>query len=273
MLLLWCVWAGLMRPYECMISATHLAVAQRSSCLPHTNNNTTVFILGSIREKTVLLLPQELNLGFNQLYSEIPLSWGASMTGLTRVLFSNNTYLCGRLPGGRFNATGVVALGGTSLNASCPQPPPSPPLPPSPSPSPPVADVALLQLKLQATVWPGTLSGWEFGQDPCTDSWTGVVCSGGLPVSVDLTSYGIAGVLPDSLLFVPSLKSIVLADNAFSGSLPAAWSHLTALTKLDLSLNQLSGLLPEQWSTLTGMKVCKCACVGKGRSKGYGCLC
>ena len=84
-----------------------------------------------------------------------------------------------------------------------------------------------------------SLSGWSSGTDPCSVTWTGVTCSGGLPATVDLRYRGLVGTLPSLLSYVPALTSVKLSGNALYGTLPASWSALTSLRTLDLGSNQV----------------------------------
>lgn len=129
---------------------------------------------------------KQLNLGYNQITSTIPTVWRAGMTALTKLILTGNSLMCGGLPGSW--ATGsTVMFTGTGLNATCPSPPPSPPAPPSPPPSP---ASSLLSLKNEPASWPQVgLTGWDVSSTgPCVaPTWTGVTCSGGNVVGVELS--------------------------------------------------------------------------------------
>lgn len=123
----------------------------------------------------------KLDLSYNRLSRTIPSVWAstspAGMTGLQRLLLTNNTQLCGSLPGSW--TTTKVAIATTLLTNDCPQ------------------TSGLLATKAAISNWPG-LSGWTSGTDPCSPLWTGVSCSAsGVITGLDLSSYSLQ-VLPQA---------------------------------------------------------------------------
>ena len=203
-----------------------------------------------------------LDLANNQLSSTVPSAWPTGMAGLTEAssaVLSGNAALCGALPGG-WATSDVVTAGGSLLGQSCPSPPPpppSPPLPPSPPPSP---GNSLYTLRTaHSGAWPSFLTpGWDGVSDPCSPTvWPRVTCSGGVPVTLDLTGRNLTLTsLPRDLAFVTSLRDVRLGPgNALQGTLPAEWSALSALTRLDLEGGQqLTGTLPAEWSALGALR-------------------
>ena len=167
---------------------------------------------------------QQLDLSNNLLTSTIPAAWPLGMTALTRLILSTNS-MCGSIPGPSWNSTAGLVVYTSPLGTPCPAPPPPPPSPPTPPPPPPTIGHALYSLQGVVTSASWTASGlnWTSSSDPCVNAWTRVTCSGGVPVSVDLSYKSLVGSLPSLWNFVPSLQSISMASNTFSSSLPAPW--------------------------------------------------
>ncbi|CAM6102670.1 unnamed protein product [Calypogeia fissa] len=66
--------------------------------------------------------------------------------------------------------------------------------------------------------------------------------------TVDLSNNSFTGPVPDDLVSLPSLASLLLAGNNFNGTVPPSLSNST-LSIVDLSGNSLSGFLPTDWNT------------------------
>jgi Leucine-rich repeat (LRR) protein len=103
---------------------------------------------------------------------------------------------------------------------------------------------------------------WNFtdGSDPCNNRWQGVECTAARNgtaydewriTSLDLQGYKLRGTLPESLVNITELSSLVLAFNALQGTLPAFLGNMSALTLLDLAGNLLKGSIPETFHNLT----------------------
>ena len=76
-------------------------------------------------------------------------------------------------------------------------------------------------------------------------------CDGDSVVSIDYSSYGLEGLIPEELIYLTALKSLSMANNRLSGSLPTQMRKLSNLVHLDLKSNQLSSALPAGMYSLT----------------------
>ena len=65
--------------------------------------------------------------------------------------------------------------------------------------------------------------------------WTGVECTFGEVTSISLSSFNIAGSIPNEIFTLSTLEVLDLHANAFTGSLPPSLSR--SLRSLDLSFN------------------------------------
>eukprot|EP00798_Chlamydomonas_sp_ICE-L_P000049 gene49-12864_t len=128
-----------------------------------------------------------INLGFNQLTGDIPTAWDILPPTTTRLIFTSNSAMCGALPSALATPATRVAKTGTGLGVACPRPPPPPPSPPS-------VGGSLYKLRSAADPdsWPAAFAGWTEGSDPCT-GWSGVQCTNGSPVVVDVSYANIQG--------------------------------------------------------------------------------
>eukprot|EP01042_Synura_sphagnicola_P036860 gene36860-biopygen31392 len=120
---------------------------------------------------------------------------------------------------------------------------------------------------LTITIYSKSVSSWSFGTPPsnqsvgiasyakglCQSPWTGVTCSGGLVVGLDLRALGVKGKLPTSLGVLSGLTLLVLSSNGISGSIVPELSHLTNLNSLEVDSNLISGTVPSALSSLTAL--------------------
>eukprot|EP01042_Synura_sphagnicola_P036346 gene36346-biopygen3088 len=83
--------------------------------------------------------------------------------------------------------------------------------------------------------------------------WTGVTCSGGLVVGLNLRAVGVKGKLPTSLGVLSGLTSLILSSNGISGSIVPELSHLTNLNTLEVDSNHISGTVPSALSRLAAL--------------------
>lgn len=98
----------------------------------------------------------------------------------------------------------------------------------------------------------GRLASWDFANTSASNICTlnGVSCwnlNENRIISLQLSSMGLSGSLPESLKNCHSLQTLDLSSNSLSGTIPAqicAW--LPYLVTLDLSKNSLSGPIPDQ---------------------------
>ncbi|KAL5065765.1 hypothetical protein RYX36_027502 [Vicia faba] len=113
---------------------------------------------------------------------------------------------------------------------------------------------ALLKLK-QSFTNSQSLSSWVPNQNPCSSRWVGVICFDNIISSLHLSNLGLAGKIDiDSLLQIPSIRTISFANNSFSGPIPE-FNKLGALKALYLAQNQFSGPIPPQYfSHLASLK-------------------
>lgn len=110
---------------------------------------------------------------------------------------------------------------------------------------------ALLKLK-QSFTTSQSLSSWVPNQNPCSSRWVGVICFNNVISSLHLSNLGLSGKIDiDSLLQIPSLRTISFANNSFSGPIPE-FNKLGALKALYLAQNQFSGPIPPQYFSQLG---------------------
>jgi Leucine-rich repeat (LRR) protein len=93
---------------------------------------------------------------------------------------------------------------------------------------------------------------WNFATDPCTNNWYGVGCKHEIldaseqfltVHSLNLTDFGLNGVIPSSISKLPSLEVLLLDDNNIRGSLEAL-EMLPNITTVSLFNNSVNGSLP-----------------------------
>jgi len=91
--------------------------------------------------------------------------------------------------------------------------------------------------------------------DPCTNIWFGVSCSGGdTSVSwLDLNGNNLQGSIPADVGDLSGLAGMNLSGNVLSGSMPAELGDLSSLEILYLQSNQLDGSIPSQFSNLSNL--------------------
>jgi len=110
---------------------------------------------------------------------------------------------------------------------------------------------ALLKLK-QSFTNTQSLASWVPNQNPCSSRWVGVICFDNVVSSLHLTDLGLSGKIDiDSLLQIPTLRTISFVNNSFSGPIPE-FNKLGALKALYLSLNQFSGPIPPDFFSQLG---------------------
>ncbi|GAB2286098.1 hypothetical protein Dimus_020522 [Dionaea muscipula] len=89
------------------------------------------------------------------------------------------------------------------------------------------------------------LSNWtdhDGASDPC--SWSGIECSDGSVVTLNLKDLCLGGTLGPELGSLPHMKAIILRNNSFFGSIPRELAELKELEVLDLGYNNFSGPFP-----------------------------
>ena len=116
------------------------------------------------------------------------------------------------------------------------------------------ADAGVLRALYEATG--GGLGNWTNSggwlSDAALSEWHGVeIDSVGRVSGLDLSTNGLSGPLPDSLVELSALVSLDLSDNTLSGSLPDSLGKLSALRRLDVSGNSdMMGRLPQSLTAL-----------------------
>ncbi|KAK7265459.1 hypothetical protein RJT34_33079 [Clitoria ternatea] len=112
----------------------------------------------------------------------------------------------------------------------------------------------LLKLK-QSFSNADSLSSWVPDQDPCASKWVGVICFNNLITSLHLAGLGLSGTIDiDSLMQIPSLRSVSFLNNSFSGPIPS-FNKLGTLKALYLTNNHFSGPIPpDYFSQLASLK-------------------
>ncbi|GLU11947.1 hypothetical protein SLE2022_286650 [Rubroshorea leprosula] len=103
------------------------------------------------------------------------------------------------------------------------------------------------------------LANWKRG-DPCTSSWTGVLCSNTTPddgylhvTELQLLNMDLSGSLSSTLGHLPHLLTLCFMWNKISGSIPKEIGNITTLELLLLNGNQLTGSLPDELGNLSNL--------------------
>uniref|UniRef100_A0A0E0NPK4 Protein kinase domain-containing protein n=1 Tax=Oryza rufipogon TaxID=4529 RepID=A0A0E0NPK4_ORYRU len=101
---------------------------------------------------------------------------------------------------------------------------------------------ALLAIKASLVDPLGELKGWSSAPH-CT--WKGVRCDArGAVTGLNLAAMNLSGAIPDDILGLAGLTSIVLQSNAFDGELPPVLVSIPTLRELDVSDNNFKGRFP-----------------------------
>nr|CAB3497094.1 unnamed protein product [Digitaria exilis] len=101
---------------------------------------------------------------------------------------------------------------------------------------------ALLAIKAALVDPLGKLGGWNSASH-C--SWDGVRCNGkGVVTGLNLSGMNLSGTIPDDILGLTGLTSIILQSNAFEHELPLALVSIPTLQELDVSDNNFAGHFP-----------------------------
>ncbi|MDH3328068.1 MAG: hypothetical protein OEM01_02430 [Desulfobulbaceae bacterium] len=99
--------------------------------------------------------------------------------------------------------------------------------------------------------WTGN-TGWKSATDLC--NWSGVTCSGGNVIQIDLSGNNLDGSIPSSVGNLSQLQKLSLSSNSLSGPIPSQLGNLSQLQKLYLEANSLSGPIPSQLGNLTQLQ-------------------
>jgi hypothetical protein len=109
------------------------------------------------------------------------------------------------------------------------------------------------------TPWMFDLPVEDRNGDPCRGHWQGVYCGYGcLTIChifyIDLTAYGLDGILPPELFNFTGLGWLYLSENNIQGQIPAV-TQLPQLNLLNLSYNSLNGTIPSCLSKATELNL------------------
>ncbi|CAN0877803.1 Protein STRUBBELIG-RECEPTOR FAMILY 6 [Linum grandiflorum] len=100
---------------------------------------------------------------------------------------------------------------------------------------------------------PGQLTQWSSsGNDPCSQNWRGVTCSGSRVTEIKLPSVGLSGTMGYNLDNLKSLKILDMSGNNIGGSIP--YQLPPNLERLNLANNQFTGEIPYSVSQMTSLK-------------------
>jgi hypothetical protein len=70
----------------------------------------------------------------------------------------------------------------------------------------------------------------------------------------DFSGRSLSGSIPDSIVLLDALVSLVLNNNQFTGQIPARISYLVNLQNLDLYNNLLSGIIPDDFGSMVNLQ-------------------
>ncbi|KAE8727248.1 Leucine-rich repeat receptor-like serine/threonine-protein kinase BAM1 [Hibiscus syriacus] len=97
------------------------------------------------------------------------------------------------------------------------------------------------------------LSSWNSSDPSSLCSWTGIGCSGGRVVSLDLTSMNVCGSVSPRISILDRLTNLSLAGNNFTGSIDI--SNMSELRYLNVSNNQFDGHLDWNYASIGNLEV------------------
>ena len=118
----------------------------------------------------------------------------------------------------------------------------------------PIAECEVLVDLYNNTSGPTWINGadWLVTNTPC--SWHGIDCFGNHVTSIQLTSNGLVGAIPDSVTAgLPQLQHLIVHSNQLSQPLPRQWD-LPVLQTLNLKGNQITGTIPISLSNLINLR-------------------
>uniref|UniRef100_A0A0D9XXT6 non-specific serine/threonine protein kinase n=1 Tax=Leersia perrieri TaxID=77586 RepID=A0A0D9XXT6_9ORYZ len=104
-----------------------------------------------------------------------------------------------------------------------------------------------------AANWDTKPSNWV-GNDPCTDKWIGIICTGNRVTSIRLSSFGMSGTLSGDIQSLSELQYLDLSYNKkLGGSLPPSIGTLTKLQNLILVGCSFTGEIPKEIGQLSNL--------------------
>lgn len=98
---------------------------------------------------------------------------------------------------------------------------------------------------------------WDFTGDEndVTDTWFGLIVSGGHVTQINLQSNNLVGTIPAEIGDFPELIELRLNNNSLTSAIPVEIDGLINLSRLDLNDNDLSGTLPTELGSLTSLQI------------------
>ncbi|TKY61008.1 Receptor protein kinase TMK1 [Spatholobus suberectus] len=84
---------------------------------------------------------------------------------------------------------------------------------------------------------------WQ-GNDPCTNKWIGIVCSGGNISIINFQNMGLSGTICPCFANITSMTKLLLTNNGLISTIPNELTSLPLLQELDVSNNHLYGKVP-----------------------------
>ncbi|CAN1169035.1 Protein STRUBBELIG-RECEPTOR FAMILY 6 [Linum perenne] len=115
------------------------------------------------------------------------------------------------------------------------------------------SDVSVLQVMYSSLNSPGQLTQWSAnGNDPCSQNWKGVTCSGSKVTEIKLSGLGLSGSMGYNLDSLKSLKDLDMSGNNIGGSIP--YQLPPNLERLNLANNQFTGEIPYSVSQMASLK-------------------
>jgi hypothetical protein len=114
-------------------------------------------------------------------------------------------------------------------------------------------DAAALRIMFNSLNSPGQLTGWNAnGDDPCGQSWKGVICSGQRVTEIKLSGLGLSGSFGYQLSSMTSLANLDMSNNNLAGGIP--YNLPTNLEHLNLANNQFTETVPYSISQMKPLK-------------------
>ncbi|PWZ53341.1 MDIS1-interacting receptor like kinase 1 [Zea mays] len=113
---------------------------------------------------------------------------------------------------------------------------------------------ALLAVKASLVDPLGKLGGWNSASASSRCSWDGVRCNArGVVTGLNLAGMNLSGTIPDDILGLTGLTSIILQSNAFEHELPLVLVSIPTLQELDVSDNNFAGHFPAGLGALASL--------------------
>ncbi|CAM6011129.1 unnamed protein product [Sphagnum balticum] len=190
-----------------------------------------------------------LNLWFNELTGEIPVSLG-NCKSLQSMEISDNQ-LTGTIPKelGQLQSLWALYMTGNKLEGS---------IPPEIGNCSSLADLQLDRNQLSGTIPPELgsltqLSNLLLWENQLTGPLPASLGNCNKLANIDVSGNSLNGSIPPALFLLPMLEKLTLGSNQFSGEIPTNIDQSTGLLRLRLSNNSLSGSIPPQVGLLKNL--------------------